>query len=358
MTTTHVEPVYYDADALTGFARALLIAAGMPADKAADVADVLVEGECLGKSTHGLALLPHYLREIEAGGMVLEGGPAVVRDQGACLTWDGRKLPGPWLMLRAVEEAVTRARRFGIGAVSVRRSHHTACLATYLRRATEQGFLLFLTLTDPGHRSVAPFGGTTPVLTSNPLAFGAPTDGPPVLVDMATAMLTNGAVAAHRARGEPLPHPDLLDSAGHPSTDPNVIATDPPGTILPLGGLNAGHKGYALGLMVELLTGCLSGHGRADANEGWSAAVLLLAIDPAAFGGETEYRRQADWLAQACRSSAPRPGVERVTLPGEASLDRRRQRMRDGVPLPAALMEALSDRAGALGVEVPAPQSA
>ncbi len=355
MSTTNAEPVCYDADALTGFARALLVAAGMPADKAVDVADVLVEGECLGKTTHGLALLPHYLREIGNGGMALEGDPAILRDQGACLTWDGRKLPGPWLMLRAVEEAVARARRFGIGAVSVQRSHHTACLAAYLRRATEKGFLLFLTLTDPGHSSVAPFGGTTPVLTSNPLAFGAPTGGPPVLVDMATAMLTNGTVAAHRARGEPLPHPDLLDSAGHPSTDPNVIATDPPGTILPLGGLQAGHKGYALGLMVELLTGCLSGQGRADANEGWSAAVFLLAIDPAAFGGEEAYRRQADWLAQACRSSTPRPGVERVTLPGEASLDRRRERLREGVPLPTALMEALSERASALGVGIPAP---
>ncbi|KGM33231.1 Ldh family oxidoreductase, partial [Inquilinus limosus] len=85
----------YDAQALASFARTLLGKAGMPADKAADVAEVLVEGDCLGKTTHGLALLPHYLREIDSGGMRLDGDPAVVNDLGACLTWDGRKLPGP-----------------------------------------------------------------------------------------------------------------------------------------------------------------------------------------------------------------------------------------------------------------------
>lgn len=344
----------YDATALTGFARALLGGAGMPADKAADVAEVLVEGDCLGKTTHGLALLPHYLREIESGGMRLDGDPAVVSDLGACLTWDGRKLPGPWLMRRAVDEAVGRAGRLGLGAVAMQRSHHTACLGAYLRRATDRGVLLLVALTDPAHASVAPFGGITPVLTSNPIAFGAPMEGDPVLVDMATAMLTNGTVAEHRRRGEPLPAPDLLDNQGRPSTDPNVIAATPPGSILPLGGLAAGHKGFALGLMVELLSGCLSGHGRASPSEGWSAAVLLLAIDPAAFGGREEYRRQVDRLAEACRASAPRPGFDRVVLPGEAAQQRRRQRLRDGVPVSAELMADLAARAARAGIAVPA----
>lgn len=343
----------YDAAALTGFAEALLAQAGMPADKAVDVAAVLVEGDCLGKTTHGLALLPHYLREIESGGMRVDGDPAVVNDLGACLTWDGRKLPGPWLMRRAVDEAVGRAGRFGLGAVAVQRSHHTACLGAYLRRATDRGFLLLLTLTDPAHSSVAPFGGITPVLTSNPIAFGAPMESDPMLVDMSTAMLTNGIVAEHRRRGEPLPAPDLLDNQGNPSADPNVVATTPPGSILPLGGLTAGHKGFALGLMVELLSGCLSGHGRASPSEGWSAAVLLLAIDPAAFGGHEAYRQQVDRLAEACRASAPRSGFDRVVLPGEAAQQRRRQRLRDGVPVAAELMADLAARAARAGIAVP-----
>jgi L-lactate dehydrogenase len=343
----------YRPEALIAFAEALLARSGMPADKAADVAAILVEGDCLGKVTHGLALLPHYLREIETGGMAVEGGPSVVHDQAACLTWDGRKLPGPWLVLQAIDEAIARAKQFGIGAVSLQRSHHTACLGAYLRRATDQGYLLLLTLTDPGHASVAPFGGVTPVLTSNPIAFGAPTGGPPILIDMSTAMLTNAIVAGYQRRGEILPHPDLMDNQGRPSRDPSVIATTPPGSILPLGGLEAGHKGFSIGLMVELLSGCLSGRGRAEPNEGWSAAVFLLALDPAAFGGREAYLRQVARLAQACRASAPRPGFGRVTLPGEAALERHHRQMHDGVPVSTALIGELSTRAKRFDIAVP-----
>lgn len=345
----------YRPEALVAFAHALLTRSGMPADKAADVAGILVEGDCLGKVTHGLALLPHYLREIETGGMAVDGGPVVVNDQAACVTWDGRKLPGPWLILRAVDEAIMRAKQFGIGVVSLQRSHHTACLGAYLRRATDQGYLLLLTLTDPGHTSVAPFGGITPVLTSNPIAFGAPTGSTPILIDMATAMLTNAIVAGHRQRGELLPYPDLMDNRGQPSSDPDVVATTPPGSILPLGGLKAGHKGFSLGLMIELLSGCLSGRGRAEPNEGWSAAVFLLVLDPAAFGGREAYLRQVDWLAQACRASAPRPGFDRVTLPGEAALERHHRQMRDGVPVSTALIGELSAQARRLDIAVPVP---
>ena len=355
MTASASAQERYRPEALIAFAEALLVRSGMPVDKAADVARILIEGDCLGKITHGLALLPHYLREIETGGMAVEGSPAVVRDQAACLTWDGRKLPGPWLILRAIDAAIARAKQFGIGAVSLQRSHHTACLGAYLRRATDQGYLLLLTLTDPGHSSVAPFGGITPVLTSNPIAFGAPTDGQPILIDMSTAMLTNAIAAGYRQRGELLPHPDLMDNQGRPSRDPNVIATTPPGSILPLGGLEAGHKGFSIGLMVELLSGCLSGRGRAEPNEGWSAAVFLLALDPAAFGGREAYLRQVDRLAQACRASTPRPGFDRVTLPGEAALERHRHQMRDGVPVSTALIGELSAHARRLDILMPVP---
>lgn len=340
---------------LVALAQALLDRAGLPRERALDVAEVLVEGDQFGKSTHGLALLPLYLKDLEAGGMRRNGEPEVLNDFGACLTWDGRKLPGPWLMRRATEEAIRRARSFGLGAVAVQRSHHTACLAAYLQPAIDAGCMMLLTLTDPGHRSVAPYGGLTPVLTSNPIAFGAPAPGRPVLIDMSTALLTNGAVAAYRQRGERLPHAFLMDATGEPSTDPAIIAADPPGTILPLGGREAGHKGFSIGLIVELLTGCLSGRGRADENDGWSAAVLILVIDPRAFAGEGAFQRQVEALTALCRGSAPRPGFERVELPGENSLARRRQAQRDGVALSAGIVAGLTESAARAGVPMPAP---
>src|SRR3954462_6236899 len=137
------------ADSLTRFALHLLEAAGMPADKAAVVADVLVEGDLMGHTTHGLALLGPYLREIEAGTMRVEGDPEVIAESGAALTWDGRRLPGPWLVLQAMEAATGRARPQGPGPVVIRRSHHIASLASYHRRAAEQGVVLLLACSDP-----------------------------------------------------------------------------------------------------------------------------------------------------------------------------------------------------------------
>lgn len=344
----------YDHEVLTAFAQDLLQRAGMPDDKASDVAQVLVEGELRGRSTHGYTLLAPYLQEIHAGGMQLQGGPRVVNDLGACLTWDGRKLPGPWLVRRAVDEAMARARRLGLGAVAIQRSHHAACLGAYLGRATEQGFMLYIALTDPGFSSVAPFGGVTPVLTSNPIAFGAPAGERPVHIDLSTSVTSNGMVARLRAQGRQFAQPWLLDNAGLPSTDPAVINTTPPGSILPLGGLDAGHKGYGIGLMVELLSGCLSGHGRAEPHEGWSASLLVLVLDPAAFGGAEACHKQSTWLTEACRASVPRPGVERVGVPGDDSLARRAQRMREGLPLEPAVLAALAPWSQTLAVAMPA----
>ncbi|MEJ8845546.1 Ldh family oxidoreductase [Variovorax rhizosphaerae] len=340
-------------EALAAFARELLQRAGMPQDKSEDVAQVLVEGELLGRSTHGYALLAPYLREIQSGGMQVDGAPRVVNDFGACLTWDGRKLPGPWLMLRAVDEAMARAGQFGMGAVSIQRSHHAACLGAYLRRATDQGLMLYIALTDPGFSSVAPFGGITPVLTSNPIAFGAPGGDKPVHIDISTSMTTNGMVARMQSQGRHFDQPWLLDNQGHASTDPAVVGATPPGTVLPLGGLDAGHKGYGIGLMVELLSGCLSGHGRAEPKEGWSASVFVLALDPAAFGGTDAYLKQATWLADACRASAPRPGVAKVSVPGDDSEARRQRQLRDGVQVDPGVMAALKPWSERLSVPMP-----
>jgi LDH2 family malate/lactate/ureidoglycolate dehydrogenase len=343
----------YDHRDLTRFATQLLRAAGMPNAKAEAVAETLVSGDLLGKSTHGLALLALYLADIEKGNMALEGEPVVVNEIGACLTWDGRKLPGPWLVRQAVDEAIARAGRCGMGAVAIQRSHHTACLGAYLEQATSRGLMLLITLTDPSFYSVAPFGGIRPVLTSNPIAFGAPTEGEPILIDTSTSLTTNGMAGKHAREGRLFAHPWLLDNQGNPSHDPAVLSSKPPGTILPLGGLEAGQKGYGLGLMVELLTGCLTGRGRADTGDGWSAAVLVLCLDPAAFGGADDYRRQVAYLAEACHASVARDGFDTVSLPGERAQARRRDQTGHGVLLDASIIEALRPWALRWQVEFP-----
>jgi LDH2 family malate/lactate/ureidoglycolate dehydrogenase len=144
------------------------------------------------------------------------------------------------------------------------------------------------------------------------------------------------------AAGEKFAEPWLMDAQGNPTTDPAVLAQDPPGTILPIGGLSYGHKGYGLGLTVEALTAGLAGHGRADPPEGWGATVYITLHDPDAFGGPDAFADQMDWLANACTDNPPRPGGPAVRLPGQGGMLRRTQQLREGVALHPSIAPMLA----------------
>jgi len=345
----------YAAAALVAFARVLLDRAGLRDDMAHDVADILIEGDLLGHTTHGLALLAPYLAEIEQGSMAKSGAPEIVNERAAAQTWDGRRLPGPWLTLRALDTASTMAATHGTGTVVIRRSHHIACLAAYLIRAAERGVVAIVQSSDPLLAAVVPHGGVTPIMTPNPIAAGIPTSGDPVLIDVSTSITSMGFANQERAAGRRLPGPWVVDGEGKATDDPGVLAREPKGALLPLGGLDAGHKGFGLGLLVEALTAGLAGFGRADPTEGWGGTVFVQVLDPEAFGGLDAFRRQMDHLVRAARASRPRPGIERVRLPGEAGLRRRREQRAEGVALYPAIMPALEPWARKLGVTPPSP---
>ncbi len=221
-------------------------------------------------------------------------------------------------------------------------------------RATERGYALLIACSDPSSASVAPHGGLKAVFTPDPLAFGVPTSGDPVLIDLSASLTTNGMTARLHRHGRKLAQPWLLDAEGGATDDPRVLFSDPKGTILPTGGLDAGHKGYALALIVEMLTGGLAGFGRADPKEGWGATVMVQAFDPEAFGGRAGFERQADWLVAACRSNPPRPGVDAVRLPGQRGLALKREQQRLGVALHGDIVPALAPWADKLKVAWPA----
>ena len=343
----------YAAAALTACAEALFAAAGLDADKARMVAPLMVEADLMGHTTHGLQLVPPYLAALADGSMTGSGQPAVLADRGPVVSWDGRRLSGVWLTAAAVDLAVERARLYGTGTVSIRRAHHIACLAAFLERATRHGMMVTLACSDPSVASVAPFGGTRAVYTPDPIAIGIPTGGDPILVDISASITTNGLTGRLHKEGRALDHPWVIYADGNPSTDPAVLFTDPPGTILPVGGLDHGHKGYGLALMVESLTQALAGHGRADPAEGWGAGVYVQVYDPTAFAGADAFTRQTDWLAEACRGNPPRPGVEAVRLPGDGALARKRAALRDGVALYPGIVDGLRTWADKLGVAPP-----
>jgi LDH2 family malate/lactate/ureidoglycolate dehydrogenase len=343
----------YPAQALVEFAAELFRAAGLDDEKATTVAEVLLEGDLLGHTTHGLALAAPYLRALEDSSMTRDGEPAVVSDHGGALCWDGRRLPGPWLVVKAVDFALGRAAEHGIAAVAIRQSHHIACLAAYLERATARGCMILLTCSDPSEGSVAPFGGLRALFTPDPIAIGIPTDRAPILIDMSASITTNGMTARLRSEGRRFPGRWGMSAAGEPTDDPGVLAAEPPGTLLPTGGREHGHKGYNLALAIEALSQGLSGHGRADAPTGWGASVYVQIMAPRAFGGAESFIRQTGFIAAACRGNPPAPGVDAVRLPGERALLLKRQALADGVRLYPGIISALQPWALRLGVALP-----
>ena len=331
----------YDPLELKQFAQSLLLAAGLPDDKAACVAEVLLEGDLLGHTTHGLALLSPYLSDIQSGSMQKNGDPLVISDHPGALLWDGCRLPGPWLVRQAMTVAMARARVNGTCTVVIKRSHHIACLAAYHPWATEQGLVMMLHSSDANTASVAPFGGLDPVFTPNPISAGWPTSGLPVLVDVSTSATTNGMTNRVHKEGGHLPAEWVMDGHGHSSRDPAVLFQKPAGTILPLGSMDSGHKGYGLSLVVEALTGGLAGHGRADPPEGWGATVFLQMLDPQAFGGLGAFQRQMDHVNSLCRASRPGKSGQAVRLPGERGLGHKALSATQGLRLHPSIMPLL-----------------
>jgi LDH2 family malate/lactate/ureidoglycolate dehydrogenase len=343
----------HDLADLRRFASELLAASGLDDDKAQTVARLLVAADAMGHTTHGLAQLADYVAEIETGAMETQGEPSLVSDRGAAVVWDGRRLPGVWLAANAVALASERAAQLGVCALTIRRSHHIGCLAALLPHATERGLLAMVACSDPSAAMVAPFGGRGAVFTPDPIAVGIPTDGDPILIDISASITTAGMSARLRGQGARFPGDWAVDAEGRPSDDPAVLTADPPGALLPAGGLDHGQKGYGLALMVEALTQGLSAHGRADGETGWGASVFVQVFDPALFGGADAFTRQTGFIADLCRASPPLDPAQPVRLPGEAALRGLRDAEAHGLALHPGILESLADAAARYGVAGP-----
>lgn len=339
------------AEELRDLAAALLRAAGMGAEKAAAVAEVLVEADRLGHDTHGVALLPRYLDEIVSGSMTLEGEPEVIADRGATVAWDGRRLPGPWLVTRALDLAMERAPRFGMVGIAIGNGHHMGGLAAYLERVTARGLVVTMASSAPGVASVAPFGGTRGALSPAPFAAGFPTGEDPVLIDISASVTTNNMAMRLAREGRRYERPWLMDASGKATDDPTVLQRG--GTVLPAGGLDHGQKGYGWALYAEAMSQGFSGRGRADGVKGMVNAIFIQVTDPDAFAGLAAFTLQTGTIAENCRASTPRPGGGAVRLPGEAGLRRRETAMAEGVSLRPETSEALRPWAERLGIPLP-----
>ncbi|WP_353173400.1 Ldh family oxidoreductase [Paracandidimonas soli] len=345
----------FDMPELRQTVQALFTHFGCDAEKAASIADALVEADAMGHDTHGLALAPWYIEALRSGQMSGTGDIEVISDRGGCVAWHGKRLPGAWLIGKAIDLALERIADHGVVTLTIAGSHHTGALAAYLPRITERGLLPILSCSGPAASGVAPYGGTRALFTPNPLAAGLPTSGDPILLDISASITTNNRARQLAGAGKRLPGPWVLDAQGQPSDDP-AVAVSGGGTLLPVGGLDHGHKGYGMALLVEGLTQGLSGLGRHTRPSGVLMNIFLQIIDPAFFGGRDAFIAETSWLADQCRNNPPRPGVGRVRLPGDRAAGGRRQAMAHGVSLRAEIIQSLDPYLAEAGIAWPNAQ--
>ncbi|MGP9638770.1 Ldh family oxidoreductase [Halomonas sp. AOP42-A1-14] len=320
----------------------LFMEAGASREVSETTSSILIEGDLLGHHTHGIKLANGYLRDLKSGHACGDHTALSVKKiSPVAAVFDGHYILGPYLVQQALEQSATAAQQSGIGIVSIKRSHHIACLASYLQPFVEQGLMPIIMTSDPAVKSVAPFGGVEPVYTPNPIAMGIPSRVQPILMDVSMSTVTNGSVAKAHAEKNQLAHPVILANTGLASDNPADFFSAPQGSILPLGGMEFGHKGFAMGLMVEALTSALAGYGRKDEPSGWGASVTVMVIDPTLFAGKSTFLDETDHLVSACLDSAAIDPKRPVRMPGQAGLARKEAYLEQGIPLPSDVLTEL-----------------
>jgi LDH2 family malate/lactate/ureidoglycolate dehydrogenase len=336
--------------ALTSWTRRLLEAAGVAPSSAATVAEVLVEANLRGVDSHGVLRLPVYLRRIRAGLVNPVPQPRVAKQDGPVALVDGDRGPGPVAGVFAATVAAETAASRGVGVVGVFRSSHFGMAASYAMRIVRQGLVAMVT--SNAEPDVVPYGGARKAMGTNPLAFAAPAPRGPLVLDMATSHVAMGKVFLARERGERIPEGWAVDAEGRSVTDPGrAIAA------VPLGGA----KGYGLALMVEILSGVLTGagvtHGIGRMYDEWDrpqdVGHSFLALDPEYTIGRDAFLRRMGALWDELKAVPPAAGFDEVCLPGEIEMRTHAVRRREGIPLAGRVFEELVALSSELDVEVP-----
>jgi len=321
-------------------ADAVLVKLGTPAHTARIVAHSLVEANLVGHDSHGVMRLMQYADMVQRGQVQPAALHEVAEMHRATARVDGRWGWGQPAARDATALAIEMASVQGTAAVAVSNCNHAGRLGEYVERVARGG-LIGLALCNAGP-IVAPFGGRTRMLGTNPLACAVPrSDGDPVLIDMATSGTAEGKLRVARDKGETIAPGLILDKRGAPSQTPADFYAG--GVLLPM----AGHKGYGLAVMIDLLGGALSGMAPASSPQyGGGNGALIMAFDPACFGGADAFAAHVEDLCAALAAAPPAPGVERVQVPGDPEWRTRAQRSVDGVELPESTWRQIQELTG------------
>jgi LDH2 family malate/lactate/ureidoglycolate dehydrogenase len=332
------------APVLHHFTCELLRSVGTSAANARIVAESLIGANLAGHDSHGVLRLPAYLTGVGEGHIVPRAVATLVSESGATAIVDGAHGWGQPAMWLATQAAIARARAHGLGAAVVHNSYHIGRVAPYVEAIASEGMIgQAMANAAP---AVAPFGGRSRVMGTNPIAWAVPRaiGKPPVCLDVATAGIAEGKLRVARARGFPVPAGNIVDREGHPTTEPGDFYAG--GSLLAFGG----HKGSGFSLLAQFVGRGLAGMDPSayDGPRGVNGPFIL-AIDISRFTSLERFRAEAEAQCEAVTRCLPAEGVDAVLLPGEPELATRAIRERDGIPVADstwAELEALARQHG------------
>lgn len=339
-------------DQLRTFCRQVLINAGASEENAGYVAEHLARANLLGHDSHGVSCLVMYLDALSDGYIDPTASPKVLRDMGSIAVVSGSWTFGQVGAEFAAKVAIEKAKQHKVAIVGAIHCNHTGRLGHYCEMAAAEGIGTIITHGGFESTFMVPPGGKSGALAANPIAFGLPAGKyPPVIVDFATTMVAVGKLAVARDEGKQVAPGLIIDRAGDPTVNPNDFFDG--GALLPVGG----HKGYGLGLAVEILSAALIGEhdisyqGKVDSNLE-KTGTLFIAFDTATFQPGDSYGNLVEVLVERLKAIEPAPGSGGVMIPGEPELAQKKRRLRDGIPIADATWARIKRAADDLGIDL------
>ena len=351
----------FDSKDLEDFAHRIAAGMGAPTPVAEEVARHLVRSNLAGHDSHGIIRLGQYMEQAQAGLLIPAALPEVALPAPCGGLVNAQRGFGQYSTMFATKVAIAAAKNIGVGAVAIRQSMHIGRVGEYVEAITAEGQVGLMTVGSggPGVGGMNVPGTTQRFLGANPWTLGMPGHKRDVVVDVSTATVAEGKVRVARDGGTPLKPGSIIDRDGNPTTDPEDFYRG--GSIMPLGGQFAGHKGYGLAL-ASMLFGALAiideddptmigaSSVSGDETSGRAAGVFVLAIDPGVFGRRDGYLDVVDRVTEAIKTAPSRADAGVPVVPGEPERDQFERRTRDGVDLPDTTVDRLNGIARELGV--------
>lgn len=331
-------------DKLTNFSTQIFVSAGTEAERAQEVAEHLVGANLKGHDSHGVGMIPTYIRNLLNGNLQPNADSSVVKDRGAVMMIDGNFGFGQVVGRQATDKGIERAKETGIVCVGSRNNHHLGRIGTYAELCAKAGLISIHFVNVVGHPPfVSPWGGRDKRMQTNPFCCAIPTKEDPIVLDMATSSIALGKVRVADMKGVPVPQGSLIDEEGVETTDPSSIQRG--GSLAPFGK----HKGYGLALICELLGGGLAGEWTmqdiSKQKENVVNHMLMFILDPDLFGGTEAFTREVEGMSEYLHSTKPAKGFDKVRLPGEPERESMAERQKNGIPIDDQSWKTICDAA-------------